>query len=348
MKLFTFLLCLLTSPILAQGFLIQDTLLSEDFQQDPSVNMSLVPTGQDLSWVNWDEDGYAAKCAAPGTLPKGWYWESDLNGGLMTDNFAFTSCSYTTLLEENDVPAPNRNWLITPPIALNDASYFLCWRSLTFQGPEYMDGYKVLISAQSNLPFTGDFSDTLFKAAEMVSVKIDKEHSLNLYDYILTPGYVHANGFTDTAYYYLDEDLGPDGMYRGKFEPHCQSLAAYAGKTVYIAFLHDSYDDFLLQVDDIMVSKTPNVATQAPNGLVQFGIQPNPVSEETTISWEMIAPTSVTLRLSDATGKVFLENIFEKSQRVNFRLEAQNLPSGLYFCTLQTPQGAAVRRLVKI
>jgi hypothetical protein len=89
-----------------------------------------------------------------------------------------------------------------------------------------MDGYKILVSTTRNTPFTADFTDTLFVAAEMVDFTVPG--SLNPNDYTFSFGYIHADRYTDSNYFFL---ITPNaGAYTGRLEPHNVPLAAYAGK----------------------------------------------------------------------------------------------------------------------
>ena len=132
---------------------------------DPGNAMLSAPTGDDTQWVNYDQDHKTGSCVkSPGITPKDWYWESDLGfeDPSTADNNAFTSCSYLT-----NVDWQNRNWLITAPVFIPDNTYWLCWRSLSYYGPDFMDGYHVLASTTTNL--VNAFSDTLFKAAQTLT-----------------------------------------------------------------------------------------------------------------------------------------------------------------------------------
>jgi len=319
---------------------IPDTILSQPFTVDPSDTMLVFPTGNDLQWVNWDADNLPTLCGDPQPVPGAWYWESDL-GGLSNPpvNFAFTSCSFLTNSNQ-----PNENWLITPPVFIPDSTTVLHWRSMAFEGPGYMDGYKVLISTSTNEPFTGAFTDTIFVAAEMLDFL--QPGSLDPDDYIFSPGYVHANGYTDTAYFFL---ITPNaGAYTGRLEPHWVSLAAYAGQSVYIAFLHDSTDDSVLQLDDITVVHGFTSSTPIAGAAEYFlQISPNPATETARITWQFPARENGRLLLTNLFGEKLMEEPVEDLNSGIFLLKTGHLPAGLYPCTLQTASGRQTVMLVK-
>jgi hypothetical protein len=317
-----------------------DTLLFHPFEGilDPADTMLNLPTGDDQHWVNYDKDKKTGLCVANGSTPKAWYWESDLgyNGPGAANNDAFTSCSFLI-----DTSYRTSNWLITSPVFIPDDTYWLCWRSLSYYGPDYMDGYAVLASSSTNL--VDAFSDTLFRAAE--TVKSLSIGSLLLDDYIFSAGYIHANGYTDQDYYFVDVE--PNGaFYHGKLEPHSVSLAAYAGQTIYLAFLHDSKDDYQLQVDDILVTNEKTAVSSLSN-LLYFNILPNPVQDFAFINWKTPTPQAARLSVVDQSGKIVFEKQFSTRLEGQFHLEAQAFAPGIYYCRLETATGQATKLLVK-
>jgi hypothetical protein len=166
----------------------------------------------------------------------------------------------------------------------------------------------VLVSEASNVPDSGDFGDTLFTAAQMTGF-LTNGAPLALSAYTFSEGYIHANGFTDTSYYFL-EVSGNDSLYRGRLEPHAVSLSAYSGKTIYIGFLHDSDDDVLLQLDDILVSNTVS-STQAPSSnILSFRALGNPVREGLYLDWQLKNAEALQLHIADQSGRLLLSRSF--------------------------------------
>ncbi len=337
-----FAVLLLLTPAFAQTERqAPDTLLQHTFEGilDPADTMLTEPTGDDQHWVNYDQDKLIGYCVSNGLTPKGWYWESDLgfNDPTMANNDAFTSCSW---LDSNS--PQSRNWLITSPVYIPDDTYWLCWRSLSYYGPDIMDGYQVLASTSTNL--TAAFTDTLFSAAQTTYAY--QSGSLFLTDYEFSEGYIHANGYTDTNYFFKDSEA--TGMfYHGKLEPHSKSLAAYAGQTVYLAFLHDSYNDYQLQIDDILVTNT-FVSANNPSNFLYFNILPNPVQDFAFLNWESPTPQEGNLSVVDQSGKIVFEKQFNTRTQGQFYLDLQGYSQGIYYCKLETATGQATRLLVKI
>lgn len=346
MRTFLTLLLLPCSLLLLSGQTNEnnapDTLLFHTFEGilDPADTMLNQPSGYDQHWVNYDQDNRTAACVFNAVTPKGWYWESDLGfiNPNMANNDAFTSCSYLTNPNHK-----NRNWLITSPIYIPDDSYWLCWRSLTYYGPDFMDGYKVLVSKTSNFPTS--FVDTLFVAAE--TIQSLQTGSLDLNDYIFSPGYIHANGYTDDAYFFIDFE-GNQPFYHGKMEPHSVSLANFAGQNIYIAFLHDSHDDFQLQVDDILVFNQGASSTTLTSNFLYFNILPNPVRDVAFINWKTQTPQEGRLSVFGQAGQLVFEQKFNAREEGQVYLDVTTFAAGVYRCHLQTNDGQASKVLVKL
>ncbi len=323
-----------------QSLGVPDTLVNETFDDDPTSFMLPVPSGDDQDWVNYDGDNLMGLCVnPPESTPGAWHWEGDFGtpNPQQATNFALTSCSFLeTPLQKNE------NWLITPPVQIPDGAYWLCWRSLSYYGPGYLDGYKVLASTTNNFP--ASFTHTLFTAAEMIEDS-QPTGSLNPDDYIFSSGYLHANGYTDTAYFFVDNSQGAP-FFHGKLEPHKVSLADFAGQTIYIAFLHDSQDDFILQLDDILVTNT--ISTKLPQNVLYFNVLPNPVRDAAYFSFKLKTPQEGRLYLSDNTGKVVKQQNFSSREEGLFFIEMLDLTAGFYYCTLETIDGKATIKVVKL
>lgn len=338
-KFFTIsLLTVLSFSLNAQ---IIDTVLFENFQNDPFPNLPSVPTGNDTTWVNCDEDGLAAITGE--FTDQFWAFAEFYFNALdsITGETNYCASSYSYL--EGSKPG-NRNWLITPPIQVQDANYTLHWKSASYQMPRYLDGYLVLAAENTNNLFEGDFKDTLFQAASMVAITGDGE-SINVSNFEFTDGYIHANNVTDHTYY-----LDGTGIAYGLLEPHSVSLSQYSGKTIYLAFLHNSDDDNLLALDDILVTRTATSGTFEANlADLRFVTFPNPVENFINVMFRLQQPTDVALKITDVLGHE-IQNINlgrlaagEQQQDLNLR----NLPAGQYFVSIQAGETMAARSFIK-
>ncbi len=348
-NLLLLLLLLSTARAFAQFPPSSDTVFLANFESasifEPDSLPQSQPTGHDNGWVNWDEDGFPQFCFSD-TVTHGWYPAYDLTDiHDTTSNFAFTSCSYTN----NDIHPcgkKTRNWLILPPVQIVGNQAKLTWKSTTYYGPYWVDGYKVLASTTDN--FAGSFKDTLFTAAEMVRVIPPTPFgtSLNPAKYEYSKGYVHADKYTLPQYFFLNVDPTVDlPYYHGKFEPHSADLSKFAGKQLYLAFLHDSECDFQLQVDDIVVVDDGIIASREPSELADFSVRPNPVSDRANIQFSMKNPAEVALQLVNSAGQIVWQRLSPNGQNRAAQILADwsGLPAGSYVCRLVA--GAEVRQM---
>ena len=183
-----------------------DTLLYEDFQSQ------VIPA----TWTNLDLDGNTDA----NSRPMNWYNSFDVQTTLPGDtNYVGTSSSWFNPF------ATANNVLIMTAVA-PCANTVMKWKSAPFEGPTFMDGYKIKVSTTgTNI---ADFTTTIFTAAESVNGTA-------------TP----SAGTVHTSY------NGTSG--NGILQEWSVNLGAYDNQTIYIGFFHDSDDDNLIMIDDIFV-----------------------------------------------------------------------------------------------
>ena len=312
-KIYTFLTAaiLLSSAAFAQN----DTLLFENFNtpfdtlSDESDNVASSPSGHNLIWVNYDADNIQD---ANGRA-RNWYWQNEwLGTDTATQGGVLVSSSWLA----NTVDGAE-NWLMLPPLYISDASAVLSWKSAPFQGPRYMDGYKVMVSVFDN--GTADFTDEIFNHAQMTTDSLGTDTLTNTYSFS-TNGYVHASGYTDANYYFYDSTLNG---FHGLLEPHSFNLSAYAGYTIYIAFVHDSDDDNMMALDDILVKGTLVVSTKEIEDLKEISIAPNPAKDFIQLSYSSETDENIDVKIFDMQGKLMKElnslsnNVGQNQQTIN-------------------------------
>ncbi len=319
-----------------------DTVFYEGFQSNPFPAMDTVYTGSNDNWVNFDQDDLVTNSQ---TLEsKRWYSGAAISDPIdpVTGQIDFVAISLSFL--QNSAPG-NRNWMILPPLNITDDTYMLHWESAPGQLPRYQDGYQVLISVNGN-DIENEFTDTLFTAASMDAIVGDGQ-STDYSNFSFTPGYLHANASMDSAYIETTETIN-----YGLLEPHSIDLSAYSGKTVYIAFLHDSDDDERLTVDDILLTKQADVSSTDGSNINRYRVEiyPNPVR------------TFVNLNYSLETQK---DNVFYSVLNVNGesiskvalggkpagthteKISMQNFVSGTYFIQLNIDGEQSIHSVIK-
>ncbi len=311
---------------------VVDTILFENFQVDKFPDWGTVPFGDDTTWVSLDEDGLNPYDSDDSH--RAWYYsdffynETDTITGEV--NYCAASLSYM-----EGFAIGNRNWLITPPLHITDANFTLHWKSAPFQLPRYLDGCLVMASTGSNDVFLNAFTDTLYQIASMESITGEGE-SVLIENFAFTPGYIHGDSLRNEDYFDL-WGPGDSTLMHGILEPHSISLAQYAGQTIYLAFLHNSDDDYFFAVDDILVTKSTTSGTSNINvDDFRFVTYPNPVANWLNVLYRLPEPMMVAVRVTDMTGKTILTTNphIQQAGEQQTNLQLSQMPSGSYNLSL--------------
>lgn len=288
----TYLLLSLAQFILGSAIAQNDTLLWENFEAD-TIDYILIqypdgdPPNLYPNWLNFDVDGIADGSGSD--RPDEWF---------LAFGFADVDSSNTVLASNSWLQGVGdvvENWLISPRIYIQDNLANLYWKSAPYQLPRYLDGYKVLVSTTDNLETS--FTDTLAVFAEFNGAL-----TLDIED---TATYVFSQGIMHTELEYDSADVTRHG---GVLQQWQASLADYQGQNIFIAFLHQSNDDNLISIDDILVLGTGSVGIEERNDVFSFDMYPNPVSgaDVITLEYELVERASVSYSIMSIDGKVLL------------------------------------------
>ena len=275
--LFISLIAVSSNVAMAQN----DTLLYENFDVDPTPNYLPFNSGNDTQWVNFDADGLPDDNGRP----QEWFWSE----GAFADVDSVDACLFSSSWLDGFLPG-NRNWLMTPPIQIVDASATISWASAPRQTPLYVDGYSVLVSTTDNIETS--FTDTIFQAGQYLTGS-----GFDFSTYTFSPGFVHG---LDGTYTQLDPASDSSRLI-GVLRPFSVSLAQYAGQTIYITFLHDSDDDNLIAIDDILVTGTFVGLNEVENTL-GLSVYPNPASSKIELSYNLKSTSPVIAEVYDLKG----------------------------------------------
>ncbi|MGB3077207.1 MAG: T9SS type A sorting domain-containing protein [Chitinophagales bacterium] len=309
-----------------------DTLVFENFENDPTTYIEpTFPNGDDETWVNYDQDGFndGSGTGRPGE----WFWTFGF-ADIDTSTLVFASNSWTS--PANLVA----NYLILPPLNIQDASAQLSWKSAPYQTPRYLDGYYVVVSTDCNVEEC--FTDTLFKAAEYLSVgALDVDSGFSHYTF--SSGWVHGEDGTYTEYH------NDSARFVGVLQPQSVSLAAYVGQKIYIAIVHGSKDDNLLSVDDILVTQNEITGIHETTAAIStLNIYPNPSHSISTIHFNLNRTSSVTTTISDITGRIvktiYAGVLIKGNQQIT--LDVSDLAAGNYDVVVQHNAGKVSGKIV--
>jgi hypothetical protein len=334
----------------ATGAFAQDTLLWADFETDPSLYIQwALPPGQvnDTSWYNADFDGLPDGSGSG--RPPEWYWTTPFaNQDTIGNTGVLTSSSWT------NSPQPIQNILITKAVYIGDNSAVLSWKSAPFQTPKYLDGYSVVISTTDNDP--ASFMDTIFTAAEYES----EDNTSAPYDfssYTFNPAptsdpldpFVHGMDWMYIeANYDSVTNTTDSARWVGVLRPFSISLASYSGQSIYVMFVHNTHDDNLLSIDNIMITGTDFTGIHTNSEGTTFSAFPNPATDVLNTRYTLTAASKVVVNVYDVAGKlVATENkgvqpAGEQSSSIN----VAGLPAGMYRVELVTDAGRSNNRVV--
>lgn len=305
-----------------------DTLLYENFNDSTiELTWATINNGNDTVYVSLDADGLTDANGRPAN----WFWNPTAFAGDDTTGCIFSSSWFSTV-------AVCANYFITPPVQINGNTAQLSWRSAPRQTPLYLDGYKVLVSTTDNLETS--FTDTLFVAAEYVGGS--SANGFNFAAYTFSPGFVHG---ADSTFIDFDNAATAADSARtiGLLQPQSVSLAQYAGQTVYIAWLHDSEDDNLIAVDDILVTGQATQGIAETELLRDAVLFPNPATTRTTLRFSGAKAGNATLRVYalDGSLKMFTNvNLNGFTQEVG--IPTADLSAGNYIVVAES-NGAMTR-----
>jgi len=300
----------------------QDTLFFEDFNAWNYIEI------EDSIFKDYDEDGLPDA----NTLPGGWFVGNFGNGGTDTNEVVALSSSWLT----GFMPG-NRNWLMLPGIDLADTTATLSWKSAPAVGNLYMDGYSVLISDNEYLYYDINLADTLMHFAQNIN---DDETQFS----------------TGTKHTLLDLsapiNVTPVTQYPGLLMPWSVDLSPWAGKTVYIAFLHNSDDDNFLALDDILVTGkqdtsggTGSVTIEEASSNNDLYIYPSITKDFVTIRFTNNLNKECYMRTLNLAGQEISRSYFTGNQP--HQISLQGLENGIYFIQVATGEHIYTRKVVK-
>jgi hypothetical protein len=327
--------------LMGPAFAQNDTLLWDNFETDPSTYMQwqVAPPGNatDANWYNVDNDGLP-DASTQGTRPGEWFWTLGF-ANVDSTNGVLAANSWT-----NDGATPVDNVLISPRIDIIDGTAMLSWKSAPFQTPRYLDGYVVLVSTTDNN--FASFTDTLFVASEMDAIGSNPDdYSTYTFGPAATanPLAPFVHGMDNT---YTENDSADLSRRRGVLRPFSVSLAQYNGQHIFIQFKHNSHDDNLISIDEILVMGTDPNSVEDNSNIVNFGLYPNPANEIVNVNYDLAAPSEVTVRILDVNGReVFVQNE-GTTQNGRVAVNTSNLAAGMYMVQLVAGNTVTTERLI--
>lgn len=313
-----------------------DTLLYESFEFDMSTYLVSTPSGTDneTNWVNFDLDGFAD--ASGGTNARAPEWFQILGfADADSANVVMAANSWTSPADKVS------NWLMTPVIYINDDNATLSWKSAPFQTPRYVDGYTLLISTRTNNET--DFTDTLFTAAEFVSQSSSlPDSTYSRITFAPANAFIHGKDGSYIEYH------GDSLRFTGVLQPFSVSLAQYAGQHIFVAFVHNSTDDNLISIDDILVMGTAVAAVNDVKADISLKLFPNPASGTVNISYTLTNASPVFFDMYDMNGKLVgtTANGLRPAGEHTASFNIDGVARGYYNVVVRTAEGNSVKKVM--
>ena len=140
----------------------------------------------------------------------------------------------------------------------------------------------------------------------------------------------------------FDSIYGEAAGTNNTFEEREVSLAAYAGKTVRIAFRNlTPQGGFIMQIDDVTITVGETNAIERAESQHQVSIYPNPASSKVRIS--VAESGNVQISIHDLSGRTVLQR---DGNGPNHTIDISDLPKGAYFVRLVGTGWSEVRKLI--
>ena len=317
-----------------------DTLIWEDFEVDPaSYMLTATPSGTmgDANWYNCDND--LLPDASGQGRPDEWFLEVPFaDGDTLGNTGVYCSNSWT-----NDGQNHVANWLITPSIYVADTTLDFFWKSAPFQTPRYLDGYIVVVSTGTN-DFTA-FTDTLFVASEYEALAVPAAPN-QWSSYTFAPA---SGGFVHGAdWMYIEDNAGDSTRWRGMLRPQTIDLSSYVGQSIYIAIVHYTVDDNLLEIDDLFLEGTGSVGIQEYEGAFAMGVYPNPANDVLNVNYNLKEESNLTMNILSVDGALVRTEDRGNAASGNgtFQVNTSDLAPGIYFVQLMTGTGSTTKKIV--
>lgn len=318
----------------------QDTLIWENFE-DTIIGTTglnyyeIYPNGilNDTNWFNYDEDMLPDQSGS--SRPDNWW----LSAGGFSYPDTLDICLFANSWT-NDAITPVSNWLILPAIQITDgASAWLKWKSAPRQTPYFLDGYEIVISTATN--DLADFTNVAFTAAQYTAGAASNGN--NYAAYTFSSGWVHGQ---DGLFVQCDTCTVASSQARqiGQQRPDSVSLAAYDNMMIYIAFHHNTTDDNLISLDDILViENTDPTFSIDNNATINGAIYPNPATDYTIVSFDVNKYHNMHVELFNSNGQVIYSSALTESSH---RLGLENVSAGVYVVKVTSDEGTMTQKLI--
>lgn len=252
--------------------------------------------------------------------------------------------SYSWLTEK----AQLRNVIMSPPVFLTGDVSKLYWESAPIQGPRYQDGYKVYILEHDDFEDIEyiDFSSLtpVFTMKQLDVSNAVPTETTTLQELKTEFGFIPEDGTNHDNYKFVEsEGVIPDSTIQ---QPYMQrfmvDLSSYGNQYVKVIFWHDSYDNYGLVLDNVLLKGIGSISVpEVQKGGVS--VFPNPATDFISFKMEDFAENTE-LQIFDISGRVVLQRIVNEFDVIN----VSNLSPGKYIVKLSSSDSIFTQSFTKI
>ncbi len=160
--------------------------------------------------------------------------------------------------------------------------------------------------------------------------------------------YKAGNRLATTNTFYSGSVFAPASSDWKKFTA---SLTGYSSATsIILKFSFTNYGGNNIFIDDINLGVSTGIEQESA-GNTQISIYPNPTNDQIHIKMETVKPSSGTMRIYDALGRMVyvknISNIPSGASEINLSKQEINAQvSGMYYLMMQTPEGTAYAKII--
>jgi sugar lactone lactonase YvrE len=185
----------------------------------------------------------------------------------------------------------------------------------------------ILVSARNNSPIQAiDLADS--------SVSVIRYTSYDILDGITrdSEGYYYVSSWGTSSVYRFDQDFEGTPVIISTHEEQPADISFnFRDNILAVPIFYNHYVDF------VVIEPTAVDELQIPNRAMAVTNYPNPFNSSTTIEYELVVPSDVTLEIYDMLGRK-VETLVEShlpTGRYRTAWDATGMTSGIYFCRIR-------------
>ncbi|HKK10237.1 MAG TPA: T9SS type A sorting domain-containing protein [Bacteroidales bacterium] len=207
-------------------------------------------------------------------------------------------------------PGQANDWITLGPLTIPSDGATFSWRA--YHNPSYQNGYEIKLSTSG----------------------IDPENFNTEPLYVVEDFYDENSTGIDTNSYFQDPpksfDL-PDSV---------------AGRQVYFAFHHNSFDMDVLHLSDFVLKRKTTSVNEINRDITEVSAFPNPANQDFTVRFDLKSTQRVTFTLMDLAGSILKKGTKPDIRSGEFNIDVSVLSPGIYFYSIQTNRDKITKKVI--